>query len=180
MHERRFKADMKLLRSSSRMELLEVDRVVKLCLERFDAQNVLDVGTGTGLFAETFASKGLEVTGIDANPEMVEAAQLYVPQSHFQQAAAEKIPFPDKMFDLVFLGLVLHETDDPLLALKEARRLAELGVAVLEWSYQEEEHGPPLAHRLKPEDIEALAQRAGFQGVDLVPLKHLMLYSITV
>jgi hypothetical protein len=45
MHERRFKADPKLLRSSSRIELLEVDRVVRLCLERFEAQNVL---TGRG------------------------------------------------------------------------------------------------------------------------------------
>jgi ubiquinone/menaquinone biosynthesis C-methylase UbiE len=180
MHERRFKADPKLLRSSSRIVLLEVDRVVELCLQRFEAQNVLDVGTGTGLFAETFASRGLEATGIDANPEMIETAQLYVPQSRFHQASAEKVPFPDKTFDLVFLGLVLHEADDPLLALKEARRVAKVGVAVLEWSYQEEEHGPPLAHRLKTEDIETLAQRAGFQGVSIVPLKYLMLYFIPV
>jgi ubiquinone/menaquinone biosynthesis C-methylase UbiE len=141
---------------------------------------LLDVGTGTGLFAETFASRGLEVTGIDANPEMIAAAKLYAPQSRFQQATAEKVPFPDKMFDLVFMGLVLHETDEPLLALKQARRVTQLGVAVIEWSYQEEEHGPPLAHRLKPEDIEALAQKVGFQEVETVPLKHLVLYSLPV
>jgi ribosomal protein L11 methylase PrmA len=66
---------------TGRVEFLEVERVIDLCLEAFAARSVLDVGTGTGLFAEGFAARGLKVAGIDANPAMVEAARRYVSQS---------------------------------------------------------------------------------------------------
>jgi ubiquinone/menaquinone biosynthesis C-methylase UbiE len=180
MHERQFHGDRDLLRSPIRIGLLEVERVVELCLETFAAKSVLDVGTGTGLFAEAFASQGLEVAGIDASREMIESAQRYVPQGHFRQAPAEAIPYSDDAFDLVFLGHVLHEADDPLKALKEARRVARVGVAVLEWPYQAEEHGPPLAHRIKPEEVARLAQMAGFQKVETLPLMHMVLYRLSV
>jgi ubiquinone/menaquinone biosynthesis C-methylase UbiE len=180
MHERRFHADSGLLRSSSRVDLMEVDHVVELCLGIFAAESVLDVGTGTGLFAEAFAARGLAVTGIDANPEMLERAQGYVPQGHFRQAPAEAVPYPDNMFDLVFLGHVLHETDDRLKALNEAHRVARLGVAVLEWPYQEEDHGPPLSHRIKPEEIARLAELAEFQQIETLPLTHMILYRLSM
>ena len=112
MHERRFHADIKSLRSPERMALMEVEKVVELCLEGIQAQNALDVGTGSGIFAEAFAARGLVVAGIDANPEMVKTAKGYVPQGKFKLAPAEAVPYPDKSFDLVFLGHVLHETDN--------------------------------------------------------------------
>jgi ubiquinone/menaquinone biosynthesis C-methylase UbiE len=180
MHERRFHADRGLLRSPIRIELLEVERVVELCLEAFAAKSVLDVGTGTGLFAEAFASRGLEVAGIDASREMIASAQRYVPEGHFRQAPAEAIPYSDDAFDLVFLGHVLHEADDPLKALREARRVARIGATVLEWPYQAEEHGPPLVHRLKPEEVATLAQMAGFQKVETLPLAHMVLYRLSI
>jgi ubiquinone/menaquinone biosynthesis C-methylase UbiE len=180
MHERRFHADRSLLRSPIRIELLEVERVVELCLEAFAAKSVLDVGTGTGLFAEAFSSQGLEVAGIDASREMIETARRYVPQGHFRQAPAEAIPYSDDAFDLVFLGHVLHEADDPLKALKEACRVARIGVTILEWPYQAEEHGPPLAHRLKPEEVAKMAQMAGFQKVETLPLTHMVLYRLSM
>ena len=180
MHERRFHANSSLLRSSARVDLLEIDRVVELCLGAFAAESVLDVGTGTGVFAEAFASRGLAVTGIDANPEMLGRAQAYVPQGHFREAPAEVIPYADDMFDLVFLGHVLHETDDRLKALKEAHRVARLGVAVLEWPYQEDEHGPPLAHRVKPEEVARLALLTNFQEIETLTLTHMILYRLNV
>ena len=180
MHERRFHGNIGRLRSPDRLELLEVDRVVELCLVTFPARNMLDVGTGTGIFAEAFAEHGLKVSGIDANPDMLESAQAFVPEGHFQIAPAEAIPFQDASFDLVFLGHVLHEADDPLAALREARRVARQAVAVLEWPYQEDAHGPQLAHRLKPEAIYALAEQSGFQHIDFHMLTHMSLYFMKV
>jgi methylase of polypeptide subunit release factors len=52
MHERRFRGDPARLRSPERLEQLEVERVVELSLEGITAGSVLDVGTGTGVFAE--------------------------------------------------------------------------------------------------------------------------------
>jgi len=175
-HEKRFNDAIGRLRSSERTELLEVERVINLCLEGIAPVNVLDVGTGSGLFAEAFARRGLEVTGLDPNLEMLETARSFVPAGTFVEGTAEDIPFPDDSFDLVYLGHVLHETDDTLLALQEARRVARVRVAVLEWPYREEETGPPPAHRLKEETVTTLAREAGFKRVETLPLSHMVLF----
>ena len=76
------------------------------------------------------------------------------------------------------MGLVLHGPDDLLQALREARRVARLGAAVLEWPFRQAEYGPPLAHRLKPQEIATLAQDAGFSRIETLPLSHLVLYHL--
>jgi ubiquinone/menaquinone biosynthesis C-methylase UbiE len=179
-HERRFHGSPEMLRSPGRVALMEVERVVALCLEGLDAKSALDVGTGSGVFAEGFAAQGLEVAGIDANPAMIEAARRTVPQGSFELAPAEAIPYGDAAFDLVFLGFVLHEADDPLAALKEARRVARARVAVLEWPYRLEAHVPPLAFRLQTERVVALAGEAGFQKVETMALAHTTFFRLGV
>jgi ubiquinone/menaquinone biosynthesis C-methylase UbiE len=179
MNEKLFAGDPARLRAPERVARLEVARVVDLCLEDADVQSVLDVGTGTGLFAEAFAQHGLTVAGMDANPAMIEAVRTHVPAGHFLAAPAEDLPYPDAAFDLVFMGLVLHESDEPLRVLSEARRVARKRVAILEWAYREESFGPPLAHRVAPEALETWAQQAGFSTVETVPLAQLVLYRLT-
>jgi ubiquinone/menaquinone biosynthesis C-methylase UbiE len=176
MHERRFQAEIDRLRSPGRIERLEVQRVIDLCLEGGQVRSVLDIGTGSGIFAEGFAEKVATVIGIDANPEMVKVSKELVPRASFQVATAESIPFADKSFDLAFLGLVLHEADDAQKALSESKRCAKRSVVVLEWPYKQEEMGPPLAHRLISEDVVAMAKRVGFKAVTMIPLKDLLLY----
>jgi len=164
MHEKRFHGDPARLRSARRRELLAVDLVVARSLEG-GARSVLDVGTGSALFAEAFAARGARVAGIDADLGMIRAAAGFAPRAAFCVADAEALPCRDGAFDLVFLGHLLHETDEPLRALREAKRAARLTVAILEWPYRAEEDGPPLEHRLRPEAIEALARSAGFSAI---------------
>jgi ubiquinone/menaquinone biosynthesis C-methylase UbiE len=180
MHERRYNAEIDRLRSPERTERLEVPRVIDLCLEGAHMRTVLDVGTGSGLFAEGFAKKGIAVTGIDAKLEMVEVSRKLVPGAEFEQATVESIPFADKSFDLVFLGLVLHEADDVEQALKECRRCARHSVSVLEWAFREEDFGPPLEHRLKSEDVVSMAKKLGFKSTSVITLKKLLLYHFQV
>lgn len=168
------------LRSPDRLTLMEIARVVHLCLEDVEISSVLDVGTGTAVFAEAFASVGLTVQGVDSNPEFLEIARSYLPNAIFQQACADELPFEDQEFDLVFLGHVLHETVDPQSALYEAHRVACQRVAILEWPYIEEMMGPPLIHRLSPETIETLAMEAGFHSVEHLQLSHMDLYLLTL
>ena len=178
-HERRFHGAPGRLRSAERIALLEVQRVVALSIEDLVVTSVLDVGTGTGVFAEAFAKLDLEVTGIDANAEMLAIARTYAPAGQFREAPAEAIPFPDRSFDLVFLGHVLHETDKPMEALTEARRVARIRVAVLEWPYRVEQQGPPLNHRLRPEKVKDLAAQAGYKRVEAIELAHMDYYRLT-
>jgi ubiquinone/menaquinone biosynthesis C-methylase UbiE len=178
MNERRYQAEIERLRSPERLERLEVARVVDACLEGIKPQSVLDVGTGSGVFAEAFAGRGLAVSGIDINPAMIEAAQGFVPSAHFQTAPAEALPFADKSFDLVYIGLVLHETDDLAKALAEAHRVVRDRVAAQEWPYREETFGPPLAHRLQPQTVETLARQVGFTTFESLALSQTVLFRL--
>jgi ubiquinone/menaquinone biosynthesis C-methylase UbiE len=178
-HERRYHGGAERLRAPERIALLETQVVTRLCVEGIDAVNVLDVGTGTGIFAEAFAARSLRVTGIDPDPDLLAVARSLVPGGTFVEAVAEKLPFADACFDLVFLGHVLHETDDPDAALGEARRVAKMRVAILEWPYRKEEMGPPLEHRLQSSRIMDLSGRAGFTGVTRIELAHMDFYRLT-
>ncbi len=178
-HERRFHGAAERLRAPERVELLETEAVAQLCAEGVDVVSVLDVGTGTGIFAEAFAGRSLRVAGIDPDPGLLAAARAQVPSCEFREGVAEELPFDDASFDLVFLGHVLHETDDPAKALAEARRVSRKRVCILEWPYRSESAGPPLAHRMQASRIIELARLAGFQAVEKISLKHMDFYRLT-
>jgi len=178
LNERVYNREITRLRDPERVERLEIERVVELALEGHSFRSVLDVGTGSGLFAEAFAQRGLAVSGIDIKEEMISAAGEFVPEGEFKIGQAEHLPYEDASFDLVYLGLVLHEADDALEALKESRRVARSRAAILEWRYAVEDFGPPLEHRLAAEIITSMANRAGFQSVEAISLKCLILYRL--
>ena len=170
MHERRFNREIKRLRDPERVARMEVPRVVDLSLEGIPLKGrVLDIGSGSGLFAEELARRGLAVTGLDVNPEMLPVARKFVPAADFQEGVAEELPFGDGSFDLVFMGLLLHETDDISAALAEAHRVARSRLAVLEWPKKQQEFGPPLDHRLDADKVISLSKRAGFLNVEIIP-----------
>ena len=181
MQGKRYNREIERLRDPERVARLEVNRVVNLSLENMEnTKTVLDIGVGSGIFAEAFAVKGLQVSGVDVNPEMLSAALAFVPSGIFKQGNAEKLPFEDAAFDLTFMGLLLHETDDTLAALKEARRVTQKRLAILEWLYEEQPFGPPLEHRLSGEEITSLAQQAGFKLIEALPLQNLVLYRCNI
>src|SRR5690349_8438760 len=71
-------------------------------------ETVLDVGCGTGtltLLAKSHVGNQGKVYGIDAAPEMIDAARQKAVQQksevNFQTAVIEALPFPDGMFDAV-------------------------------------------------------------------------------
>jgi ubiquinone/menaquinone biosynthesis C-methylase UbiE len=179
MHEKRFNREIERLRDPERIARLEIEKVVDLALGGLkEIHTVLDIGTGSGLFAEKFAENGLHVTGLDANPDMLQVAKKYVPSGTFQEGNAEVLPFPDGSFDLVFMGLLLHETDDILSALQEAYRVTHQRLAILEWPYDLQEFGPPLEHRVPKEKINSDAKQAGFNNIRMIQLESLVLYLI--
>jgi ubiquinone/menaquinone biosynthesis C-methylase UbiE len=179
MHERRFRGDIGRLRSPERVARMEVERVVTLCLQNAPTiQTVLDIGTGSALFAEEFARRRLQVSGVDASPEMVDTARRYVSSGDFRQAEAEHLPFADDAFDLAFMGVLLHETDDALQALNEARRVVTQRLMILEWPYEIQEFGPGMEERLSEERLTALAHQAHFKPPTSTRLKNLVLYRL--
>jgi ubiquinone/menaquinone biosynthesis C-methylase UbiE len=88
-------------------------------------QHVLDVGCGPGaLTAELVRRVGHDlVTAVDPSASFVAAAQARNPGVRVEQAAAEKLPFPNAAFDAALAQLVVHFMSDPIAGLTEMRRV---------------------------------------------------------
>ncbi len=180
MNKKTFSGSIESLRSTERIMHLEVHQVVELCLDDNSIGNMLDVGTGSGIFAEAFFEHGIKVSGVDANKKMLTVARSFVPDGDFREGAAELLPYPDRTFDLVFLGVVLHETDNPLKALKESKRVSRGQVCILEWPYRRQSFGPRLAHRINPTFLEELFRLTGFEDWQTTELNDTILYRLNV
>jgi SAM-dependent methyltransferase len=86
---------------------------------------VLDVGCGDGLLASLIQRKRPDVhlTGID----VLEREGTHVPVSHFDGTT---IPVEDDGVDVVMFVDVLHHTDDPMILLREAKRVARRAIVI--------------------------------------------------
>jgi SAM-dependent methyltransferase len=178
--DKRFHGDPGRLRSAERLARLEPDRVVAFTLEGGPIETLLDVGTGTGLFAGTFSASGISVTGVDVNRDLLELARKEVPGGRFVEAAAEALPFEDCSFDMVFMACLLHESYDQMQVLKEAARTARGRIVVVEWPYRVETQGPPIEHRLAPGRIVSLARSAGLIEEARCHLSHVDIYRFSI
>ncbi|MGB9639630.1 MAG: class I SAM-dependent methyltransferase [Anaerolineales bacterium] len=168
------------LRSPERLARLEVERVIELSLKGISVNKLLDIGTGSGIFAEAFAKIVPSVMGIDISEKMLAYARNIIPNVQFQNAKMESLPFEDSAFDLIFFGTALHEGENLEQTLAEAKRCAKQRIAALEWQYREEPFGPPLIHRLKPERLIHLAKQLDFSTFEIVPLKEMMFYRFDI
>lgn len=73
---------------------------------------IIDVATGTGAQAYELAKLGLDVTGVDLSPEMLEQAKKKIDNSlklRFLHADATKLPFKNDEFDAASISLGLHD-----------------------------------------------------------------------
>ena len=100
----------------------------------------IDIGCGGGRLAITLAKSQLfeEVVGLDLSKEMLKLASQRAMDSgvgdvvRFKEGNAERIPFPDKSFDLAVSTLSLHHWSKPKVVFDEvARILASHGKCVL-------------------------------------------------
>jgi len=104
-------------------------------LEILENPVVLDVGCGTGIatfiLMDLYEKQGT-FHGIDISQEMVEqASESAVKKGYtnvsFKKGDAERLDFPDDMFDLVISNLVLHWVPDKKKAFSEIFRVLKPG-----------------------------------------------------
>lgn len=89
-------------------------------------RRVLDCGVGTGRLAKALVEEcDASVTGVDAEPAMLDVARAAVPPSVSLLAGrAEALPLADASFERAVLWLVCHLVDRPT-AFVELRRVLE-------------------------------------------------------
>lgn len=178
--EKIFHGSPESLRSPERIARLEIGRVTELTIQGISVNRLLDIGTGSGIFAEAFAQSIPHICGIDISETMLSFAHQRIPNVRFQQARMESLPFANKSFDCIFFGLALHESNTLHQTLSEASRCSKQRVVALEWQYKEEPSGPPLAHRLQPDNVAWIAKDLGFSQIEIIPLTNLILYRLTI
>jgi SAM-dependent methyltransferase len=132
-----------------------------------DGARVLEVGCGPGRLSILLARRhGLDATGLDLDPAMVQraranaahSAQQHGRQPSFLVGDVASLAFPDRSFDPVVSTLSMHHWADPTASLAEIGRVLRPGGRALVWDFRagrvplhghlpdpvEHAHGSPL------------------------------------
>jgi len=94
------------------------------------ARTLLEVGSGTGHFADLWAEAGLDAVGIDVAIDRLLFSRGGRPAFPVARGNALVLPFGDDSFDIVAMVTALEFIDPPLEALSEAIRVARRGFIV--------------------------------------------------
>jgi SAM-dependent methyltransferase len=85
------------------------------------ARAALDIGCGTGKFARLLAGRGLDVEGVDANADVIAAAQAAGGGPRYRQADVREEQLPDSHYDFISCIASLHHMPfDTVLTLRKA------------------------------------------------------------
>jgi SAM-dependent methyltransferase len=122
---------------------------------------VLEVGCGPGRLAILLAREhGLDVTGLDLDPAMIERARANAERSadggrtpSFIVGDVGSLAFPDGSFDLVVSTLSMHHWADPPAGLAEIARVLRPGGRALVWDFRA---GRVPLHGRLPDPVEHL------------------------
>lgn len=84
---------------------------------------LLDAGCGAGGASVMAAGMGAQVSGLDASPGMIAVARERLPDRDFRVGDLRSLPFPDSAFDAIIATNSVQFVDDPVVALREIRRV---------------------------------------------------------
>jgi len=108
----------------------------------------LDVGCGPGLTMELFTPL-VTVKGVDSDPDAV--ATCRTKKLDAVEGIAERLPFDDDEFDIVYCSFLLLWVKDPLAVVREMKRVSKNWVVC----FAEPDYGARLDH---PQSLSELAK----------------------
>lgn len=132
----------------------------------------IDIGCGGGFFtlpaARIVGEKG-KVYGLDTNADSItnlkeQASRDGLKNLYLTIGRAEETIICKQCADITFIGMALHDFQDPSKVLEKARSMVKpTGRLVnLDWKKEPMELGPPLRIRFSKEMAVSLIEEAGF------------------
>jgi ubiquinone/menaquinone biosynthesis C-methylase UbiE len=132
----------------------------------------VDIGSGEGFFSILAAKKvgaSGRVYAVDIDPSGIDKLKNTAEREKLTNivvkiARAEETIFCEACADLVFFSMDLHDFDDPVKVLSNARKMIKpSGLLVdLDWKKQEMPFGPPERIRFSENKVAELLEMTGF------------------
>ncbi len=163
-----------MLNDPKRLEILDLQMVCSHFLLQKD-MTLVEIGTGTGLFAEAFLNLLPEARcyALDIVPEMLEwltnNRETYKSRRLIPQLMEEsKTSLQDNIADFLFMISLHHELEEPVELLKDCRRVLKPGgkILIADWR-KDATDGPPVHHRIEPEFAVSHLELAGFEDISM-------------
>lgn len=146
------------------------DRILDLVLAGRGRLDALDAGCGTGFLSFELTARGHHVIGVDFAPAMIAEARKKAAARgvsiRFEEADAERLPFPPGSFDLVISRHVLWTLPHPEAAIDEwIRVLRPGGRLVVVDSQVDPGAAPPAAENARmSQEYAAIGDQLPFLG----------------
>lgn len=135
---------------------------------------VVEIGAGTGLFAEAFLERApgatIYVTDIAEEAlDWIRANRHAVAEGRMIPVMAEetRVPLSDRSADAVYMINLHHELADPAATYADAFRMLKRGgrLLVVDWAARETPKGPPLVSRASAASLAGVMRAAGFTDI---------------
>lgn len=155
--------------------------------EALDMQNpevLIDIGAGTGFFANEFVKKisGGKIYACDTSEIMIKWMKENITENNMIPllCSESSIALESEAADLVYMINVHHELLEPKKLLGEAYRLLKPNgkIAIIDWKKEEMTDGPSIEKRISEETIMEQLKNVGFNNV--VSHNILLLHSFVI
>ncbi|MEM9197353.1 MAG: class I SAM-dependent methyltransferase [Pseudomonadota bacterium] len=98
---------------------------------RHRGKTALDIGCGEGQLVRLARADGIEASGLDVTPALLERARNLDPQGCYREGRAEALPFANASFELVLSCVALVDIPDIDRAIPEMARVLRPGGRML-------------------------------------------------
>lgn len=156
------------LESPQRRELMNPILLAE-AMELDGSEVLLDLGCGTGFFAEELAKQCGKLIGVDISDAMLAVFRdkesfAKLKNVELKVGSADEIPLPSATCDVVAHICLFHEIKDTAKFHQEIKRVLkpEGRLFCVDWQAKPTQIGPPVSHRVAQEKAIELLMQDGF------------------
>lgn len=156
-----------ILNNPERLNLMNLDEIFK-ALNMNEKSILVDLGAGTAFFSKVFLDriKDSKCYALDISKHMINYITENVILTLNDRLEAKlieesTIPLKTELADLLFMILLFHELDNPLITLKESYRVLKTGGKIFIADWKEGEN----PHAVSKDFIATNLETAGFSNI---------------